>query len=551
MQLSKFSLALVVFFSALTSFVPSASAGGLFLTDRGARALGRGFAFVAGVDSAEAIWYNPAALTIAGQSLVLDINLNWFRGDYTRVDSGGNTLATVDANAVPLPFPTIAYSHPIGDFAVGGALTVPPGVLLRWPNGVTPSGDACEDPSLDGANGCGAAPQRYSLYTLDGTFFLQASVGAAWRPHEYFSVGLSFDMFMGRFQGESALTGCDGLVCSQPENPRHDGRARFSGPIVTPGFSIGVLFHHPVVRVGLSANAFPLAVDTNIELSVRLPSSPIFDGASIDGNTASFQLPLPFTLRAGVEVRPTNRLAIEAAVVYEHWSSQDAITITPDNIFIRDAVAIGDYQVGSIAIPRNMRNVFSARLGGTFQAHDQVSISAGFGYENSSFDDEYLSAMTLDSDKFLVSIGAAIRLSDSLTLDVSYGHLFMVDRVVENSAVTQPNAIRPPRASGVPPTQGGQVYIGNGNYNMEADVFGIGLRWTPGAEASESGDAGVDGTRPVGETGSRFREGGAESARQGVEASEASADAADASAESPEADESDEAESDDWLSDYR
>ncbi len=460
-----------------------AQAGGLFLTDHGTLRLGRGFAFVAGTNDPTALWYNPAGLAFSGQQLIFDATVTFLQADYTRVDSGGNELPTVDANAMPLPIPNLGYSHPFGDFTLGVSAFAPNASLLRWPRAIDAGGNRCasaNDP------GCTAAPQRYSLYSLEGSAFGTIAAGLSWKPTDNFSIGASAMLLVGQFVGETAISGCDGFVCTQPENPNEDGVARFTAPIVNPGFSFGAIYAHRYFRVGASVSWFPLAIRGKAKLDVRLPNSPLYDEATIDGDGADLTLDLPFIARVGVEARPTDRLRIEAALVYERWSAQDAARIEANDIWIRNARAIGDYQVGDIEIPRQMNDVYSVRLGGEYDAHERVTVRAGLNYENSSFSDQYLTALTLDSDKFVVSLGASVRVSDSVFIDVSYGHIFLANRNVTDSQVPQPNPIRPPRANGVPPTQGGEATIGNGRYAMEADMIGIGLRWRPGAGSLSS-----------------------------------------------------------------
>ncbi|MCB9603752.1 MAG: OmpA family protein [Sandaracinus sp.] len=461
-----------------------ASAGGLFLTDRGARPLSRGFAFVAGADDPQSLWYNPAGLSWSEQQFLFDATLTFLYGSYTRTDSGGNVLAPVDIDAAVLPIPMLAYTHPIGDFTLGLGLHAPNATLLRWPYGVRAGGGTCDATTVEGASdpSCEAAPQRYSLYSLEGSAFVNVTPAFAWKRGG-FSLGAGVHLLLGSFVGETAMSACDGTLCSQPEDPEWDGVARFTlSPIIHPGLTLGVTYDAGIVRVGASFVWWPKAIRGEAELDVRLPAAPLFDGATVDGNKATLELAMPIILRAGVEVRPTRGLRVEAAVVYERWSMQDAATITPKNVWIRDAVAIGDYQVGPISIPRNMNDVWSLRLGGSYRVwDDRLDLSAGVNYETSSFDDAYLTPLTLDTGKFVVGLGASVEVHEGVWIDVSYAHVFLQDRNVTDSQVPQPNPIRPPRNPDVDPNAGGVVYVGNGNYQMEADMVGLGIRWQIGS----------------------------------------------------------------------
>jgi long-chain fatty acid transport protein len=231
-------------------------------------------------------------------------------------------------------------------------------------------------------------------------------------------------------------------------------------------------------------------------LRVRLPEAALFDGAEIEGDQADISLDMPWILRAGAELRPDPRVRVEASFVYEGWSIQDELRVTPKDIWIRNVTAIGDYQVGPISIPRNMSDVISVRLGGEVAVDDarKIVVRAGGAFETSSFADEWLTPLTLDSSKLVASLGASVEVTDGVFIDASYGHAFIFDRTVTTSRVPQANPIRPPPVEGAPGTDA-PVYVGNGQYDMEADLFGIGLRWQvdpPRPHSSERGAAAID-----------------------------------------------------------
>ena len=99
-----------------------ASAGGLYFSDRGVRPMGRAGAFVAGADDLHAIWYNPAGLSDAGTSILVDFAWLRFAVDYQRelaITDADGTLRRVKSPNVSgssqfLPLPTIAGSTTFG-----------------------------------------------------------------------------------------------------------------------------------------------------------------------------------------------------------------------------------------------------------------------------------------------------------------------------------------------------------------------------------------------------------------------------------------------------
>lgn len=451
-----------------------ARAGGLYLGDRGVRPMGRGFAFVAGADDPGALWYNPAGLAHSGQQVLLDASMTAFRGQFTRIDGGGNTLPTVETRPTPIPIPTLGYTDDFGldRFTFGAGVLAPNSVLFDWPSQVRVDGNARP------------APQRYSLLSLHGTALAELVVGAAWRPLPELSIGITPGLLVGKFQSRVVVSACDRAICTQPENPEYDSPVEVHMPVVEPTLTLGATYDTDAVRLGLSMK-MPVTIDGDATLRVRLPRAALFDGAYLDGDTASFTMDLPFILRLGAELRSFEDTRVEASVVYERWSRQQSLRIRPKNVWIRDVVGIGDYQMGTVEVPRNMNDVFSIRLGGVYKGilDGRFELRAGLLFETSAFDDAYLTPLTLDSTKVIASLGASVEVMEGIWIDASYGHVFMFDRQVRGSQVPQPNAIRPPPMQDEPPPTG-PVHVGNGDYQMEADMFGLGVRWELSAPES-------------------------------------------------------------------
>ncbi len=465
----------------LTALAPTPLyAGGLDLTDRGTRALGQGYASVASPDDPDALWFNPAGLADAGRQFLGGASLLWMRADYRRIDGGGNEQPGVGLRAPPLPLPTVAYSDTLGsrDWTFGVGLFAPGSVLFAWP----------EEVVVDGTRR--PAPQRYALYSLEGSALVHLIAGAAWRPSPRLSIGIAPLLVLGSFQSRVAVSACDGVVCAQPENPSYDGVAEVrKAPVIGPSLGAGIRWRTDdgAWRLGASVR-LPVRLLGPATLRMRMPEAALFDGARLEGEAVDVSLGLPLVLRAGAQWRPSPRLRLDLALVYEHWASEDRIRIEPSEpIWVRDIRVIQEYQVGPIDIPRGMRPVVSARAGAQWAPRDpeRLWIRAGLMAENGAFPDAYLTPMTLDSDKLLASLGASLRLGSTWWIDVAYGHLFLRNRNVRSSRVYQPSALRPPRSPDVPPSAGGAVPIGNGDYAMEADVFSVAVRWRPAPARSK------------------------------------------------------------------
>lgn len=463
---------------ALSLLGPStASAGGFYLLERGSGPLGRGGAVVAGVEDPHAMWLNPAGLAYSGDQLLLDATLTLFETSYTRIDGGGNPLPTVSGHHPYIPIPTVAGSFSLDElpeWTFGLGLFAPNAVLTEWPQSIEVNG--IEE----------AAPQRYSMLSMEGSLLSSVALAAAWRPIEELSIGLATHLLFGNFDARVALSACDGVLCSFPEDPAYDAVAQISLPTFFPFFVLGATVDLDVVRIGLSIST-PFNVEGTGNIRVRPPSAAAFQGAQVvnrgggcegaddpcrQDTRADVQLEFPWVVRFGVEARPLPALRLEASVVWETWSVQDEVRIRPRDVWIEDALGGAlDYEVGPMNIPRHMQDTVSVRVGGAYTIEELVTVRLGGYWENGAFSDPYLTALTLDSDKVLASAGVGIHVSPEVTIDIAGGYLWMASRHVEDSAVPPPNPIRPPSSAGAP------IYIGNGTYSMGAPFVGLGVRW--------------------------------------------------------------------------
>jgi long-chain fatty acid transport protein len=475
----------------------TARAGGFYLLDRGTRPMGRGGAWVAGADDPGALWYNPAGLGLSGEQLLIDATMTFLSVDYTRIDGAGNLMPTVHGSGAPVPIPTIAGTFDFGlrDFTFGVALMAPNAALMQYP----------EELVVDGMPY--PAPQRYSLLSMEGSVIATVALGAAWTPlrdpagNSQLSIGLALHTVVGAFAARVAMSACEAAICTFPEDPDYDAVAQMTlAPIVTATVIAGVTWTPGPVRLGFSLGT-PFALSGGASIQVRPPAAAAFEGAVVRSRAgdcggiadeevvndpdhrcrdtgADINLNFPVTVRLGVELLAVENLRLEAAVVWETWSLQNDVSVRPRDVWIVDALGFLDYEVGPLSIPRNMSDTVSVRLGGEYTIDGMVQLRLGGYYENGAFSDQYLSPLTIDSDKVVVAAGASVRVHEGLWLDVMGGYAHLFARQVRDSRVPQSNPIRPALPDLDPDRQPGDpVYIGNGDYSFVTPFFGIGVRW--------------------------------------------------------------------------
>lgn len=453
----------------------SAAAGGLYFAERGVRPLARGGAFVAGANDLGAIYYNPAGIYDAKSQFLFDAAFLNFDTEYTRrqllrqvdpntgevVGTFEQTFDTVEGASQPIPIPTLAASYQVADeWVVALGAYAPYASITDFPENLTTG-----EPS----------PSRYSLITLEGSALVIAGAYVAYAPNDQWRFGLGLQALAGNFVATQIFGACvpDRFLCA-PEQPEWDALAQLSvGPIFAPSGNLGVTYiPHEQWRIGAAFQA-PFAVRAPAKLSVRLPSTPTFERSSVDGDEGDVNFELPWAARLGVQFSPLPELQIEVAGAVEGWAMHDSIVMTPDGIGIRDIPGFPNpYRIPVQTIPRNFQNTYSVRLGGeyTYQLDDEMGLAfrGGASWESSAIPPEYLSVLTIDTDK--VTLGAGLGLAyGAWRFDAVYAHVFGFD------VDLPPDEARIPLLQPLAANQPDPYYINGGSYSARANVVGIGL----------------------------------------------------------------------------
>jgi long-chain fatty acid transport protein len=461
----------------------------MFVTPHGARPLGRGGAFVAGADDLNAIYYNPAGVAAidygaSGWSGLFDIGFVQQNVAFTR-NENGIMLPTVTANdgvlgSVPLGIPQFAFARkflrPWGSMSFGFGVWIPYTGLPRYP-----------EPAYDNEADLEAvptvAPQRYALVSLQEGSLATVPLGAVLNPVAAFSllqdklqVGIGPQLLVLYLRAKTVLNGCPNVMC-RPEQPDYDTVAVAQAFAMTPSFNIGVM-GKPLrwFRLGL-AFQFPFYVRSMVgTIDTQLPVNPLFNGASVQGRSASLSANLPPILRVGIEFYPIGDLRIELAYTAEFWAIQQDITFTPNNVSIVNLPGIGTYPLGPVSIPRDMQNTHSIHLGLEGTIWKYIGARLGGMFETSSMPDATITVLTPDNYKGLLSVGLFVPklhfLKTDWRFDLSYGHIFQPDRYVSpyDSQIYPSNPLRPTTTQ--PAGIGG---IGGGTYQVSYDIIALGF----------------------------------------------------------------------------
>ena len=449
-----------------------ARAAGLFMAGHGVRGLARGGAFTAGGDDPGGIWYNPANIGgLPGIRVLLDASLVFMHMEYQRVDSGGNPLPAVENEGTPIPIPTVGISARVWDRLYAGfSFSAPYSPLPAYPK---PSYAPCADPTnpqrcidtvhLD-------SPQRYTLVNVEGTKFLQLDLALAYQVLPELTVGVSVQNMFASFVILDAITSYNGALSSGPEDPDFDSLSQtVLNDYFNPSAKLGVTYRpHPMLTLGASVQ-LPFWIGGDATVKVQLLASPLYEKASVVGDTAEMEITLPLVVRFGAELRPLagEDLRVEVGLDWANWSSMEAIGVKPRDIYILNLPSIDRYKVPELEIPFAYRDAFAVRLGGEYTLKPApLTLRGGLIYERGAVENAYASVLAMDSDKVMLTVGLGYAVA-GYRVDLLYAHEFKPERIVDwrESRSLQVNPINP----------SGAVAVGGGSYRGSADVVGVGV----------------------------------------------------------------------------
>ena len=452
--LGRTGLAVVAFVCASLMGLSAAWASGLYLPGHGTRPMGRGGTGTVSAMDMNALWHNPSLLAgIRGHHLMVDLTLvnqsMTFEREPRVYPSGEvRSYGAVSNEAYATVIPQLGFASDFGTdrFVFGVGVYGPNGVRSRYPQ--------------DG-------PQRYVLIDNEDSLLVFTELAAAFRVTDWLWLGGGIQNVGASVRTVNVQSAYAG-VFGDPEDRDLDMlfQAKLESWLnITGNFGVWV---EPVKRfqAGLSVQLPVEFQDDDLEYELRLPSHPYFDEAEIsEKGKVSAGFKLPTVIRAGVRYVEDD-WDLELNVVHERWSTNQELVADPKGTEISGIYAVGTIEARPLDIPLKYQDTWSVRLGGDVKVLESLTLRAGALYEQSAVPEETLSVFIVDTDKISASVGGSVALTKELELDFGYAHIFYLGGDVDDSEVTQINSSNPE----------GALVVGNGRYDVSANMLGVGLR---------------------------------------------------------------------------
>lgn len=400
---------------AFAGFEQEASAGGFEVPDMGGRAIGRGGAYVVGVEDGSAIHYNPGALAkMRGATVMYHHGLMWQHTQFSRAtldeawgDDAGTSFDSVRASNNLFPI--------LGSFAVTSDFG-----LDNWTFAA----------GVYGPNGVGKqtypayGPQSFMLTELD-VLLVYYTAGAAWKWKDVFGVGAVVQyadlmrLNYGVVSDSVVTTGLDPVP--DPESTQLVSNIELKDRTAATA-QLGLWYRpHPRLELGVSSRFIPTYFKPK-------------GGVSVDKETlvtedikVSMDLTLPVVVRGGLRyVHDTgNRewFDIELDAVYETWSMLKSFDLNVQG-------QLNGQEFDRLTIPKNWKDTVSVRLGGDVHPlPPYLTLRAGGYFESAAVPNNFSNIDFPSFRRFGVGGGFTAG-AKGIYATVGYMHVFQEDRTV-------------------------------------------------------------------------------------------------------------------------
>lgn len=413
-----------VFLTALVWLICShspAQGAGFALFQQGTAAMAQGNAFVAEASDASAIFYNPAGLNqLKRPQFYQGFFLNHPDREF---DNGRGQFS--ETNHRFYKTMTVYFAAPINErIAVGLGMFSPFGSGTAWP------------PTWAGRYlTTFSSLQTYNLNPVISVKLLQS-----------LSLAAGFDVLWSTVKLKRKVPVSAGGV----QFP--DGESTLNGDGTGFGYNIGLLFE-PVtwMKLGVSYRS-EIKVTHFGDLSIFLP---VATGQSTIPGSASLTYPPSVTF--GISCSYFKPFAFEFDTTWTGWSTYDQLKIN-----LHQPTLVNGVLTQTIVTPKNWRDAWAFRFGGSYEVKEGMKIRAGYIYDLTPVPDNTFDPQLPDANRHIFTVGGDLKIK-RFTLGIAYNYILSENRTKNNSITF----------NGVPLPASAQA---NGRYS--SDAHSLGLSWS-------------------------------------------------------------------------
>lgn len=396
---------------AVGLFPQGARAAGFALMEQSVSALGNAFAGGAAIaEDATTLYYNPAGLIrVKGQQAVG--GLHFIRTSFKFENQGSTHILTSQTgegltghnggdagqwNVVPNGY----YTNNLGNgWAFGVGINVPFGLTTDYKPGWVGRYHALKSSIMT----ININPSI--AYAINDKLSVGGGVSAMYM-HGDFSQAIDFGTI---------------LAAAGDIPQRDDGESRLKADDWGYGYNFGVLYQFDEnTRIGASYRSRvkqSLSGDATFTVSptARAILGALGSTAFVDGG-AGAKVTLPASASLSLYHRLSGHLALMANVGWTEWSTLKELRITFDNSAQPDSVTTLKW-----------KDAWQFGLGANYDLNKQVVLRTGLMYDETPIPDaEHRTPRLPDQNRLWFGLGGGYRVSDAISCDLAYVHLFML-----------------------------------------------------------------------------------------------------------------------------
>jgi len=408
---------------ALIAATADANAGGFAVREQSAWGQGTSYAGVAAGGSLSAMFWNPATMTqmpgIQSESvvsLILPYAANSpTAGSLVGAPGFGGTGNTAETAIVPGSY----FSYQINpSLWVGMSVNAPFGLSVSFP-------------SMWAGRDYAAGESHLRSYN--------ATPSVAYRINDWISVGAGVQI---QYADASLQRGVSAAGLGEI--------ATISGNGWGYGFTAGVtLTPTPTTTIGLGYRSM---IDQKIDGNLMAGG-----GAITLTSPASTTINLPDTVSFGLRQRISPQWTLLGTVEWTNWSRIGTSNVSGPPL-----------PAAALTLPFQYKDGWLFSAGAEYMWDPQWTLRAGVGFEKSPITDDVRIPLLPDNDRYWASVGATYKVTNKLSIDAAYSHVFVKSTPINITA-----------ASGNPwwPTSFGIDYIGTVDSHIDILSVGLKYRW--------------------------------------------------------------------------
>ena len=171
--------------------------------------------------------------------------------------------------------------------------------------------------------------------------------------------------------------------------------------------------------------SFGLAYESEIDQEVEGTYHVSHPNPAVARGDGEGDISTPSILRAAASVKATDKLTINAGIVYTMWSSYEDLTIKFDPALLG--------AVSEKATQKDWDDVFRYQFGAEYALNETWALRAGYVYDETPIPDAHVDYIVPANDRHLFSVGVGYKQANFFC-DLGYTYLLIKDRDVTGRA---------------------------------------------------------------------------------------------------------------------